>query len=89
MPDNSNQQSKTSKTLVIDANEFLYETIDQANGKATVVKFKLENPSVQVGDVLLILQGTDIQFHGFIGKIEDDYAWAADRQSSELVAGVH
>jgi hypothetical protein len=39
--------------------------------------------------VLLILQDTEIQFHGFIGKIEGDHAWAADRQSSELVAGVH
>ena len=89
MPDNTNQQSKTSKTLVIDSHEFIYETIDQAHGKATVVKFKLDNPSVQVGDVLVILQGTDIQFHGFIGKIEGDYALAADRQSSELIAGVH
>jgi hypothetical protein len=88
MPDNTNQPT-TSKTLVIDAHEFIYETIDQAHGKATVVKFKLDNPSVQVGDVLLILDGTEIQFHGFIGKIEADYAWAADRASSTLAAGVY
>ena len=88
MPDNSSNPIR-SQTLVIDAHEFMYETIDQANGKATVVKFKLDNPTVQLGDVLLILDGTDIQFHGFIGKIEDNHAWAADRASSALIAGVH
>ena len=39
--------------------------------------------------VLLVLSGTDIQFHGFIGGIEDGWATAIDRRSSSLPAGVH
>jgi hypothetical protein len=42
-----------------------------------------------VGDVLLILAGEDIQFHGFIGRIEDGWAMAADRTGSMLFASVH
>jgi hypothetical protein len=88
MPDNQ-KQTTNSQTLCIDSEEFTYETVEQRNGIATVVKFKLENPDVRPGDVLLILSGTDIQFHGFIGGIEDGYAIAADRNGSMLLAGVH
>jgi hypothetical protein len=53
------------------------------------VKFKLDNPDVRLGDVLLILSGAEIHFHGFIGGIGDGYAVAADRTGSMLLAGVH
>ncbi len=88
MPDNQNQ-TVNSQTLVIDADEFAFEVVEQHNGAATVVKFKLDNPGVRPGDVLLILSGTEIQFHGFIGGIEDGYATAADRSGSLLPATVH
>jgi len=88
MPDNQNQNAN-SQTLVIDAHQFAFETIEQHNGIATVVKFKVENPDVRLGDVLLILSGTDIHFHGFIGGIEDGYAMAADRNGSMLPASAH
>jgi len=90
MPQNQNQNlNANSQTLVIDAEEFAFEPVEQHNGIATVVKFKLDNPGVRLGDVLLILAGTDIQFHGFIGGIEDGYAIAADRTGSMLPAAVH
>ncbi len=90
MPDNQNQnQNVNSQTLVIDAHQFAFETIEQHNGIATVVKFKVENPDVRLGDVLLILSGTDIHFHGFIGGIEGGYAMAADRNGSMLPASAH
>ncbi|MGE0131228.1 MAG: hypothetical protein AB7U82_24370 [Blastocatellales bacterium] len=90
MSQNQNQnQNSNSQTLVIDAEEFAFETVEHRNGMATVVKFKLDNPSVRLGDVLLILSGTDIQFHGFIGGIEDGYAVAADHNGSMLSAAVH
>ena len=82
-------QNANSQTLVIDAEEFAFEAVEQRNGMATVVKFKLDNPSVRTGDVLLVLSGTDIQFHGFIGGIEDGHAIAADRNGSMLPATVH
>ena len=88
MPDNQSQ-NVNSQTLVIDVGEFAFETIEQNNGIATVVKFKVENPDVRLGDVLLILSGTDIHFHGFIGGIEDGYAMAADRNGSMLPASAH
>jgi hypothetical protein len=88
MPDNQNQTTN-SQTLVIDADKFAFETIEQQNGIATVVKFHVGNPDVRPGDVLLILSDTDIHFHGFIGRIEDGYAIAADRNGSMLPAGVH
>jgi hypothetical protein len=88
MPDNQNQTTN-SQTLVIDAEQFAFETVEQRNGVATVVKFKVENPEVRPGDVLLILSGTDIHFHGFIGGIDDGYATAADRNGSMLLAGAH
>jgi len=90
MPQNQNQnQNANSQTLVIDAEEFDFETMEQRNGIATVIKFKLDNPGVRMGDVLLILSGSEIQFHGFIGGIEDGYAIAADRNGSLLSAAVH
>jgi hypothetical protein len=90
MPQNQNQNlASNSQTLVIDAEEFIFETVEQHNGIATVVKFKLDNPGVRLGDVLLILSGAEIHFHGFIGGIGDGYAIAADRAGSMLLAGVH
>ena len=88
MPEGRSEISN-SQTLVIDANDFNFETVEQQNGLATVVKFKLENPQIGPGDVLLVLSGTDILFHGFIGGIEDGWATAIDRQGSGLIAGIH
>lgn len=86
MPENS---PTNSQTLVIDSNEFTFETLSDDNGYATVVKFKLENPQVTAGDVLLILSGSEICFHGLIGKIEDGYATASDPRGSQLPARTH
>jgi hypothetical protein len=88
MPENQNQ-SVNSQTLVIDADKFTFDTIEQRDGKATVVRFRLENPEVKPGDVLLILDETEIHFHGLIGKIEDGWAIASDRNGSMLPAVIH
>ena len=90
MPQSQNQNlASNSQTLVVDAEEFAFETVEQHNGIATVVKFKLDNPEVRLGDVLLVLSGDEIHFHGFIGGIDDGYAVAADRTGSMLLSGVH
>jgi hypothetical protein len=75
--------------LVIDFEQLTYEAVEQENGVATVVRFKLDNPGVQAGDVLLVLSGEDIQFHGFINNIADGWAIATDKHSSTLPASVH
>ncbi|HVF49005.1 MAG TPA: hypothetical protein VNA19_02890 [Pyrinomonadaceae bacterium] len=80
--------SNNSQTVVVDADTFTFETIEQSNGNATVVRFKLENPNVRAGDVLLVLSGSDIHFHGMIGITEDGWGTATDRRGSLLPATV-
>lgn len=88
MPEGRSEISN-SQTLVVETSGFNFEMLEQENGMATVVKFKLENPSIGPGDVLLVLSGADIHFHGFIGGIENGWATAIDRRSSMLPAQVH
>lgn len=88
MPDNQNQIN-TAQTLVIDENELEFEPVEEQNGMATVIKFKLANPAVRVGDVLLVLEGEEILFHGLIGRVEEGWAMAMDRSGSQLPARVH
>ncbi len=81
--------TNNSQTVVMAADSFAFETVEQENGCATVVRFQLNNPHVQAGDVLLILDGTDIHFHGMIGIVnEDGSAIATDRRGSLLPATV-
>ena len=80
--------TNTSQTVVVDANNFDFETLEQANGNATVVRFRVENPDVRAGDVLLVLSGSDIHFHGMIGLIEEGFGVATDRRGSLLPATV-
>ena len=88
MPESPNY-TNNSQTLVVDAEEFSFDTIEQENGHATVVRFKLDNPAIRAGDVLLVLSGSDIHFHGMIGIVnEDGSAVATDRRGSLLPATV-
>ena len=88
MPERPNY-TNNSQTLVLDADSFSFETVEQENGRATVVRFPLNNPQVRAGDVLLVLDGTDIHFHGMIGIVnEDGSAVATDRRGSLLPATV-
>ena len=80
--------SNTSQTVVVDAATFNFETLEQVNGNATVVRFKVENEDVRAGDVLLVLAGSEIHFHGMIGRIEEGYGIATDRRGSMLPATV-
>lgn len=79
-------QINNSQTLVYGVDDFQFETVEQNNGVATVVKFKLEDSHYNAGDVLVILSGTDIHFHGFIGQIDDGWAIASDPRGSLLPA---
>jgi len=79
--------SENSNTLVVQAGQFLFETVTQENGNAIVIRFHLQNPEIRAGDVLLVLSGSDIQFHGLIGRVDEGSAIATDR-SSLLPAGL-
>ncbi|HEX8292787.1 MAG TPA: hypothetical protein VF570_13605 [Pyrinomonadaceae bacterium] len=80
--------TNNSQTVVVDADTFEFETLEESNGCATVVRFHVENPDVRAGDVLLVLSGSDIHFHGMIGVIEDGRGVATDRRGSLLPATV-
>ena len=81
--------ANTSQTVVVDANSFDFETLEQSNGNATVVRFRVVNADVRAGDVLLVLSGSEIHFHGMIGLIEEGFGVATDRRGSLLPATVH
>ena len=80
--------TNNSQTVVVHADTFEFETLEQSNGHATVVRFNVENPDVRAGDVLLVLSGSDIHFPGLIGVIEDGRGVATDRRGSLLPATV-
>ena len=87
MPNNSQQnQSPQSQTLVEQLDQLQFEAMEEKNGMATVIRFRVENDEARAGDILLVLAGSEIHFHGFIGKIEDGWGIAMDRTGSALPA---
>lgn len=87
MPDEQ-RVANNSQTYLVEADSFVFETIDQANGQATVIRFRLEDPRYHAGDVLLVLSGSDIHFHGMINSLKEGWATAADNRGSLLPATV-
>jgi hypothetical protein len=82
------QNANNSLTYVVGVDEFEFEAIEQENGQATVVRFKLDDPRYHAGDILLVLSGSEIHFHGMIGQIGEGYAIASDHRGSLLPATV-
>jgi len=76
------------QTLSFNADNFEYETVSQDNGNATIIKFPIDQTLYSPGDVVVVLSGDEINFHGIIGKIEDGYAFATDPTGSLLAATV-
>jgi len=87
MPDEQ-RVANSSQTYVADADSFQFETLQHENGQATVIRFRLEDPQYHAGDVLVVLNGSEIYFHGMIGQIADGWAIATDRRGSLLAATV-
>ncbi len=87
MPDEQ-RTANNSQTYVVDADDFSYETIEQQNGQAVIVRFSMDDPKFQAGDVVVVLSGSDIHFHGMIGSLADGFATATDRRGSLLPATV-
>jgi len=87
MPDEQ-RVANNSQTYVANADDFQFETVEQENGQATVIRFQLADPQYHAGDVLVVLSGSEIHFHGMIGKVADGWAIASDRRGSLLAATV-
>ena len=80
--------ANNSQTFVVEADDFTFETLEQENGQATVVRFPLDDPRYHAGDVLLVLSGSEVHFHGMIGSLAEGWAVATDRRGSLLAATV-
>jgi hypothetical protein len=76
------------QTISYNADNFEYEAVSQENGNATIIKFPINGKLYSPGDVVVVLADGEINFHGIIGKIEDDYAFASDPKGSLLPATV-
>ena len=76
------------QTLSFNTESFDFEAVAHENGNATVIKFPVDEKKVSPGDVVVVVSGEDISFHGLIGKIEEGYAFASDPRGSLLPAGV-
>ena len=74
------------QTLSFNAETFEYETVASENGNATIIKFPVDEKMYSPGDVVVVVSGENISFHGMIGKIEDGYAYVADPKGSLLPA---
>ncbi len=72
------------QTLSFNADNFDYETVNQENGNATMIKFPIDETRYSPGDVVVVLDDAEIQFHGIIGKIEGGCAFAYDPKGSLL-----
>jgi hypothetical protein len=83
MPDEQ-RVANNSQTYLVNADEFSFETLEQLNGQATVIRFKLEDSRYHAGDVLLVLSNSDIHFHGMIGSLAEGWAVASDHRGSLL-----
>jgi len=87
MPD-AQRTATHSQTMVVQADDFKFETVEQENGQATMIRFEIDDSRYNAGDVLLVLSGTEIHFHGMIGKMGEGWALATDRRGSLLPATV-
>jgi len=76
------------QTISFNADNFEYETVSNENGNATVIKFPIDERVYSPGDVVVVVDGDEINFHGIIGKIEDGCAFASDPKGSLLPATV-
>ena len=76
------------QTLSFNADTFEYDVVSLENGNATVIKFPIDQKLYSPGDVVVVLQSDEIVFHGIIGKIENDEAYASDPRGSLLAATV-
>ena len=83
-----NKDSQQLATYLVNSDDFLFETLEQQNGQATVIRFKLENSRYHAGDVLLVLSGSEIHFHGMIGSLAEGWAIASDPRGSLLPATI-
>ncbi|HEV8592893.1 MAG TPA: hypothetical protein VGQ55_12380 [Pyrinomonadaceae bacterium] len=76
------------QTISFNAETFDFEAVAHENGNATIIKFPIDEKQFSPGDVVVVVNGDEVAFHGLIGKIEDGFAFASDPKGSLLAAGI-
>jgi len=76
------------ETLSIHVDALKYDVVEQSNGNATIIKFDIDTERYNPGDVLVVLDGEDIVFHGIIGGFDEGRGIASDPKGSLLPATV-
>lgn len=76
------------QTISYNAETFEFEAVAHENGNATIIKFPIDEKLYSPGDVVVIVNGDEVAFHGIIGKIEEGFAFASDPKGSLLPAGI-
>lgn len=79
-----------AQTLWTELAALEFEALERSGGFATVIRFRLHNEEIRPGDVLVVLEGPEIRFHGMITSVDGEgWAAAADPRGSTIPAGVH
>lgn len=81
-----NNSNSNSQSMVVEKDEFDYITLAEKDGMTRDLKFQVMNPDARPGDVLIVLEGSEVCFHGFIGRIADGWGFATDPGVSLLPA---
>jgi hypothetical protein len=73
------------QTVFVEMSDFSFHIMEQAGGNATRIRFCLPDHVLLRGDVLVVLDGSDIKFHGMISSVEPEgWAIASDNRGSNL-----
>ncbi|WP_205006261.1 hypothetical protein, partial [Escherichia coli] len=59
-------------------------TVSAENDRAVTIKFQIDEKLYSPGDVVVVLKGSDVVFHGMIRAIENGLALASDPRGSAL-----
>jgi len=72
------------RTISLNVADLDYEVVSHTNGNASVIKFDIDETENSPGDAVVILDESEIVFHGMIGKIENGVAFVAAPTGSLL-----
>lgn len=84
MSPDSRSTISTAKTLCFLREGFEFETLEKTGDYAAAIKFPFDNPHYNAGDVLVIMDGEEIIFHGMIVQVDEGFAYASDKRDSKL-----
>jgi hypothetical protein len=75
------------QTVFVELSDFQFEAVERTDGRATVIRFRIPEPVLLRGDILVVLDGGEIRFHGAISSVDaSGCAVASDFRGSTIPA---